>query len=116
MALQTDLSIKIGELRMTSFLRMELTQNIDDHHELTIECREDEIYLQNPELYGNYQKLIGEKILVTMQATDGMFSTSTGYFKGVVTRVKSKNSDEHDGKRIQFIAYSPTILMDNGPE
>ncbi|MGS2764000.1 type VI secretion system Vgr family protein [Sinomicrobium sp. M5D2P9] len=116
MALQTELTIKIGELRMTSFLRMELTQNIDDHHELTIECREDEIYLQNPELHGNYQKLIGEKILVTMQATDGMFSTSTGYFKGVVTMVKSRNSDEHEGKRIQFKAYSPTILLDNGPE
>ncbi|UGU17177.1 phage baseplate assembly protein V [Sinomicrobium kalidii] len=116
MALQTDLTIKIGTLSLNTFLRFELTQNIDNHHELTLECREDEIYLQHPELYGNYQKLIGEKILVTMKGTDGMFSVHTGYFKGVVTRVKARNSDEHEGKRLHFKAFSPTILLDNGPE
>ncbi|WP_461532422.1 type VI secretion system Vgr family protein [Sinomicrobium sp.] len=116
MALQTDFTIKIGEFRLNTFLNLKLDQNIDDHHELTLECREDEVYLLYPELYGNYQKLIGEKILITMKGTDGMFSTHTGYFKGIVTRVKARNSDDHTGKRLLFKAHSPTILMDNGPE
>ncbi|MBC9798016.1 type VI secretion system Vgr family protein, partial [Sinomicrobium weinanense] len=116
MALQTDFIIKIGEFRLNTFLHLELTQNIDDHHELTLECREDEVYLQYPELYGNYQKLIGEKIRITMKGTNGMFSAHTGYFKGVVTRIKARKSDDREGKRLQFRAYSPSMLMDNGPE
>ncbi|MGS2741224.1 type VI secretion system Vgr family protein [Sinomicrobium sp. M5D2P17] len=116
MALQTDVSVKIGGLRISTFIDFELNQRIDGHHELTIECREEEIYLQDPGLKSNYHQLIGETILVTMQGIDRMFSTHTGYFKGVVTRVKALNINDSSGKRLQFRAYSPTILMDNGPE
>ncbi|MBC9797866.1 type VI secretion system Vgr family protein [Sinomicrobium weinanense] len=116
MALQTDVTVKVGELRISTFIDFELSQRIDSHHELTIECREEEVYLQNPGLKGNYHQLIGETILVTMQGVERMFSTHTGYFKGVVTRVKAVNLNDSSGKRLQFRAYSPTILMDNGPE
>ncbi|WP_461532122.1 type VI secretion system Vgr family protein [Sinomicrobium sp.] len=116
MALQTDVTVKVGDLRISTFLDFELSQRIDNHHELTIECREEEVYMQNFGLKGNYHQLIGETILVTMQGIDGMFSTHTGYFKGVVTRVKAVNQNDSSGKRLQFRAYSPTVLMDNGPE
>ncbi len=116
MALQTDLTIRIGELTITSFLHLQLSQNIDDHHELSLECREDEVVFHDPAVQGNYQKLIGQKLLITMRASNNLFSGNTGYFKGIITSVKARNSDELDGKRIRFKAFSPTILMDNGPE
>ncbi|SFW66049.1 Uncharacterized conserved protein, implicated in type VI secretion and phage assembly [Sinomicrobium oceani] len=116
MALQTEVTVKIGELKLVTFYGFSLIQDTNNHHELTISCREDEIYLQDIGLKGNYQNLIGENILVTMRGIDRMFSTHTGYFKGVVTQIKTCSSEEKDGKRIEFKAYSPTILMDNGPE
>lgn len=106
MALQTDVSVKIGGLRIKTFIDFELNQRIDGHHELTIECREEEIYLQDPGLKSNYHQLIGETILVTMQGIDRMFSSHTGHFKGVVTRVKALNINDSSGKRLQFRAYS----------
>ncbi|RAV29183.1 type VI secretion system Vgr family protein [Sinomicrobium soli] len=116
MTLQTDVRVKIGGLDITTFVDFELSQGIDRHHELTIECREEEVYLRNPGLKGNYHQLIGETILVSMQSTGGMFSSDTGYFKGIVTRIKTRNINDSTGRLLQFRAYSPTILMDNGPE
>ncbi|MBC9795073.1 type VI secretion system Vgr family protein [Sinomicrobium weinanense] len=116
MALQTELNIKIGALKINTFKNLSLSQDIDEHHFLILECREDEISLQNPGLKGNYHQLIGETILVSMQGIDRMFSTHSGYFKGIITGVKAQNINDSSGKRLQFKAYSPTILMDNGPE
>lgn len=115
MALQTTTQIFISGTQILSYVRLELVQEIDAHHDLELVCRRDVIEKLSNDLIGESKEYLGA--IVTIQIGAG--SKLEGYkeleFKGVITRIKgTKGLNSSSGELVTLYAKSASILCDDG--
>lgn len=125
MALQTITNIKIGEIRIANFNKLEVFQTIHDHHTFSFEVRQDLLVEEFKSVMPFSQKLYGEKISIEIKPIEGLEDLIIGadskdyimQFYGIVTEVKLQKSRIKDVEEIIVIkGKSTTILLENGPE
>ncbi|WP_119789755.1 phage baseplate assembly protein V [Flavobacterium anhuiense] len=125
MALQTITNIKIGEIRITNFNKLEVFQTIHDHHTFSFEVRQDLLVEEFKSVMPFSQKLYGEKISIEIKPIDGLEDLIIGadpkdyimQFYGIVTEVKLQKSRIRDiEETIVIKGKSSTIVLENGPE
>ncbi|MET3025556.1 phage baseplate assembly protein V [Flavobacterium sp. UW10123] len=125
MALQTITNIKIGEIRITNFNKLEVFQTIHDHHTFSFEVRQDLLVEEFKSVMPFSQKLYGEKISIEIKPIDGLEDLIIGadpkdyimQFYGIVTEVKLQKSRIKDiEETIVIKGKSSTIVLENGPE
>ncbi|RYJ40787.1 Rhs element Vgr protein [Flavobacterium anhuiense] len=125
MALQTITNIKIGEIRITNFNKLEVFQTIHDHHTFSFEVRQDLLVEEFKSVMPFSQKLYGEKISIEIKPIDGLEDLIIGadpkdyimQFYGIVTEVKLQKSRIKDiEETIVIKGKSTTIVLENGPE
>lgn len=125
MALQTITNIKIGEIRIANFNKLEVFQTIHDHHTFSFEVRQDLLVEEFKSVMPFSQKLYGEKISIEIKPIEGLEDLIIGadskdyimQFYGIVTEVKLQKSRIKDVEETIVIkGKSTTILLENGPE
>lgn len=125
MALQTITTIKIGEIRITNFNKLEVFQTIHDHHTFSFEVRQDLLVEEFKSVMPFSQKLYGEKISIEIKPIEGLEDLIIGadpkdyimQFYGIVTEVKLQKSRIKDiEETIVIKGKSSTIVLENGPE
>ncbi|MBE8724241.1 phage baseplate assembly protein V [Flavobacterium hungaricum] len=125
MALQTITTIKIGEIRITNFNKLEVFQTIHDHHTFSFEVRQDLLVEELKSVMPFSQKLYGKKISIEIKPIDGLEDLMIGadlkdytmQFYGIVTEVKLQKSRIKDiEETIVIKGKSSTIVLENGPE
>lgn len=125
MALQTVTTIKIGETVIKNFSHLQVNQNIHDHHTFSVEVRSDILVDELQSTMSVSQKLMGEKISIEIKAIPDLddlmvISNPKDYvmqFSGIVTKVNLRKSRVKDMEEtILLQGYSPSIVLDNGPE
>jgi len=125
MALQTITNIKIGEIRITNFNKLEVFQTIHDHHTFSFEVRQDLLVEEFKSVMPFSQKLYGEKISIEIKPIEGLEDLVIGadpkdyimQFYGIVTEVKLQKSRIKDiEETIVIKGKSSTIILENGPE
>jgi len=125
MALQTITNIKIGEIRIANFNKLEVFQTIHDHHTFSFEVRQDLLVEEFKSVMPFSQKLYGEKISIEIKPIEGLEDLIIGadskdyimQFYGIVTEVKLQKSRLKDVEETIVIkGKSTTILLENGPE
>ncbi|SCY24361.1 Uncharacterized conserved protein, implicated in type VI secretion and phage assembly [Flavobacterium anhuiense] len=125
MALQTITNIKIGEIRITNFSKLEVFQTIHDHHTFSFEVRQDLLVEEFKSVMPFSQKLYGEKISIEIKPIDGLEDLMIGadpkdyimQFYGIVTEVRLQKSRIRDiEETIVIKGKSSTIVLENGPE
>lgn len=125
MALQTITNIKIGDIRIANFNKLEVFQTIHDHHTFSFEVRQDLLVEEFKSVMPFSQKLYGEKISIEIKPIEGLEDLIIGadskdyimQFYGIVTEVKLQKSRIKDVEETIVIkGKSTTILLENGPE
>lgn len=125
MALQTITNIKIGEIRIANFNKLEVFQTIHDHHTFSFEVRQDLLVEEFKSVMPFSQKLYGEKISIEIKPIEGLEDLIIGadskdyimQFYGIVTEVKLQKSRIKDVEETIVIkGKGTTILLENGPE
>jgi len=125
MALQTITNIKIGEIRIANFNKLEVFQTIHDHHTFSFEVRQDLLVEEFKSVMPFSQKLYGEKISIEIKPIEGLEDLIIGadskdyimQFYGIVTEVKLQKSRIKDVEETIVIkGKSTTILLENGSE
>lgn len=125
MALQTITIIKVGEIRITNFNKLEVFQTIHDHHTFSFEVRQDLLVEEFKSIMPFSQKLYGEQISIEIKPIEGIEDLIIGadlkdytmQFYGIVTEVKLQKSCIKDIEEVIVIkGKSSTIVLENGPE
>ncbi|MFC0778117.1 type IV secretion protein Rhs, partial [Flavobacterium sp. HJSW_4] len=100
MALQTTTTIKIGEIAITNFSNLKITQKIHGHHSFSFEVRQDLLVDELKSVMPVSQQLYGERISIEAKPIPGLddlmvMKNPNDYimqFYGVVTKVKLQKS------------------------
>lgn len=125
MALQTITTIKIGEIIIKNFTKLEIVQKIHDHHTFSVEVRKDLLVDEFKSFMPVSQRLSSEKISIEIKAIpdldDLMVVANPDDYKmqfyGVVTAISSQLSTVTNMEEIIVIkGYSTSVILDNGPE
>ncbi len=115
MALQTTTQIYISGTPILSYVRLELVQEIDAHHDLELACRRDVIEQLSEDLIGDSKEYLGSTITIQISAGSELEGYKELEFKGVVTRIKgSKGANTSSGEIVLLYAKSASILCDDG--
>lgn len=114
MALLTKTTVMIAGKDYSSFRKIDLNQEIDAHHLLTITYRMDVFDKDDADLGTKSKELLGNTIAIRIES----LYDDTKYleFKGVISEVKmSKGDNTNAGNEVILLAKSPTIRTDDGP-
>ena len=115
MALQTTTQIYIAGTQILSYVRLELVQEIDAHHDLELACRRDVIEKLSEDLIGDSKEYLGATVTVQISAGSKLEGYKELQFKGVITRIKgSKAASSSSGEIVTLYAKSASILCDDG--
>lgn len=125
MALQTNTTIKIGEIVIKNFSHLQINQEIHEHHRFSVEVRHDLLVSEFESVMPVSQRLSGEKISIEIKAVpdldDLMVVTNPQdyimQFYGIVTKVTMRKSCIMNMEETIVIqGYSESIILDSGPE
>jgi type VI secretion system secreted protein VgrG len=125
MALQTTTSIQVGGSKITNFHRLQINQEIHDHHTFTLELIQEQLVEEGESAMAAAKKLISEQISIeikTIPDLDDILASKnpsdyTMRFVGVVTNLSMQKSQNRDMEEIIVLqGYSLSVLLDNGPE
>lgn len=111
MAVQTDVTISIGNTQIEDFLSITLSQQVLNHHHLNITVRKD-LLEADLGIFKESQSLIGKAIKLGIKANSGEETE----FQGVVYELKTIRSNQYTGDIIQIHAVSPDITMNDVPD
>ena len=109
MARKVTVEIGIDDNPVTPFSSLSLTQTIDWHHHFQIACQ---IQEKDDDLLDRCNKYIGK--VVKIDVSSDWFKSKENIFMGIVTRV-GLSRNQGSNSEIIISGYSPTILMDDGP-
>lgn len=115
MALNTKTSFSIAGQRFDTFHSVELTQNINGHHEFEVLVSYDWFEGLGKGLAGAAQSFLGEEIEIQVEPIEAAAGAKSLIFKGLVTSITSgkRGGDTHGFCVIK--GYSPSILLDDDP-
>lgn len=125
MALPTDTTIKIGKLLIENFSRLEIVQQIHEHHVFTLEIGQDLLETKFQSAVPASQNLMGQEINIEIKPIPDLDSLKllankefySMQFNGIIKAVELKKSTINNTEEILIIkGYSKTILLDNGPD
>lgn len=125
MALPTDTTIKIGKLLIENFSRLEIVQQIHEHHVFTLEIGQDLLETKFQSAVPASQNLMGQEINIEIKPIPDFDSLKllankefySMQFNGIIKAVELKKSTINNTEEILIIkGYSKTILLDNGPD
>ncbi len=117
MALQSNTTIIIKRQEFSSFQSLNLHQEIDASHLLTLTFRMDTLEDLEEELATNSKEFLGETISLQTIPANG-FEDRYGEltFKGIITEIKIiKGHEVSDGDKVVIEAKSPDFLTNDGP-
>ncbi len=117
MALQSNTTIIIKRQEFSSFQSLNLHQEIDASHLLTLTFRMDTLEDLEEELATNSKEFLGETISLQTIPANG-FEDRYGEltFKGIITEIKIiKGHEVSDGDKVVIVAKSPDFLTNDGP-
>ncbi|MFH6991399.1 type VI secretion system Vgr family protein [Flavobacterium sp. FlaQc-48] len=125
MALNTDTTIKIGDIIIRNFSHLKINQKIHDHHTFSIEVRQDILAGESESVMPITQNLSAAKVSIEIKAIadldDLMVVTNPKdyimQFSGIVTRVSMRKSRVRNMEEtILITGYGSSIVLDNGKE
>ena len=111
MAQFVSIKISIEGKDIKQFSSFSLSQSIFSHHSFSLVCPAEAIDGTSGKIFNSSKNMIGGSISVRI---DTVGSEGSLQFAGVVTQVETARSGGHAGDVI-ISGYSPTILLDNGP-
>jgi len=115
MALQTSTQIFISGTPISSYVSLQIDQEIDAHHNLKLVCRTDVVEKLSKELIGDSKEYLGGIITVKISSVMDFGGYKELEFKGVVTKVKAtKGFQQASGDLVTLHAKSTSILSDDG--
>ncbi|KAA1243337.1 type VI secretion system Vgr family protein [Aquimarina sp. RZ0] len=115
MALQTTTQIFISGVPVQSYISMELHQEIDAHHDLTLVCRADVLERLSEELIGESKEYLGGVITLKISSIAELGGYKELEFKGLVTEINAtKGFHQASGDLITIYAKSTSILSEDG--
>src|SRR5258708_644578 len=89
-----------------------LTQSIFKHHTFSVVCPTEGIDGTSGKIFNTSKDMIGSAITIQVEPVDN--NEETLKFSGVITQLEATRHSGHVGDII-ISGYSPTILLDNGP-
>ncbi|PKQ62966.1 hypothetical protein BZG01_16410 [Labilibaculum manganireducens] len=116
MALQTNTIIKIDGVQYPNFLDLQIIQGINTHHYFDITILWEQFTGEGNAIIDKTQSLIGQQIEILISDNVGDSSLPDGTFIGIITEAESIKSEFSSiGDHIRIKGYSPTILLEDGP-
>ncbi|PKQ62882.1 hypothetical protein BZG02_11860 [Labilibaculum filiforme] len=116
MALQTNTIIKIDGVQYPNFLDLQIIQGINTHHCFDITILWEQFTGEGNAIIDKTQSLIGQQIEILISDNVGDSSLPDGTFIGIITEAESIKSEFSSvGDHIRIKGYSPTILLEDGP-
>ena len=125
MALNTDTTIKIGDIIIRNFSHLEINQVIHDHHTFSIEVRQDILVGEFESVMPVTQNLSAAKVSIEIKVIADLddlmvVSNPKDYimqFSGIVTKVSMRKSRIRNMEETLLITgYGSSIVLDNGEE
>lgn len=125
MALPTDTTIKIGDLRIHNFNHLEIIQKIHDHHTFTLEIAQDLLETKFKSAMPAAENLMGQRISIEIKPIENfedpmIFSNPEDYimqFSGVIQEtLLKKDTNNNMEETILITGHSLSKLLDNGAE
>jgi len=113
MALHSQVELYIGNQEILTFIDLTIIQEIGQHHLVKLTCRRDMFETAASSTSYNF---IGESLIISISALINFEGYSHLKWKGVITEMENTKGFLGDSQdTISFIAKSPTILLDDGP-
>ena len=109
MARKVKVEIGIDGKIVSPFSSLNLTQSFDWHHHFQLTCP---IQEKDDDLLDRCNKYIGKEFKIDVSSD--WFNAKKNIFKGIVTRVGLARN-QGSNSELLISGYSPTILMDDGP-
>ncbi|MFC5045924.1 type VI secretion system Vgr family protein [Aquimarina hainanensis] len=116
MATLSNTQIAISGRVIPSFRSLSIQQHLGDHHHLELVCRTDVLEHASDEIIGDSKDLLGETIIVQVQAEAQYQDYRELQFKGLITAVNATKAHQSgaSGDIVIIEAMSTTILADDG--
>ncbi|PAM91423.1 hypothetical protein B4N84_28365 [Flavobacterium sp. IR1] len=123
MALQTNVTIKIGDITITNFSNLKINQEIHAHNTFSVEVRQDFLVSEFKSVMPVSLGLYGEKVTIEIKPIEGLedlmvFTNRNDYilhFSGIVTKIKTRKSRFEDLEETLFISgHSCSVFLDDG--
>ncbi|QKX06321.1 hypothetical protein HN014_15845 [Aquimarina sp. TRL1] len=116
MATLSNTQIAISGRVIPSFRSLSIQQHLGDHHYLELVCRTDVLEHASDEIIGDSKDLLGETIIVQVQAEAQYQDYRELQFKGLITAVNATKAHQSgaSGDIVIIEAMSTTILADDG--
>ncbi len=120
MALMTTTKVRINGKVLPYYETLELKQEINDHHYLTLVCRTDDIPVENPtkeQALGAFKEHIGAAItieIIPIRKDDTIY-TDDFRFSGMIVKIDEEWQSLGRGGLITLYGCSGTIMADGAP-
>lgn len=109
---QVIADIEIEDQKIEYYSSVVIRQQFNAHHEFAIRIRYDVLGKTGTFSLSNSQKLIGKSVVIKLSDADTM---EVAYeFRGIICEICMEQSDNFTSDLI-LKGYSPTILLENGP-
>ena len=109
---QVIADIEIEGQKIEYYSSVIIRQQFNAHHEFTIRMKYDVLETQDAFSLKETQKFIGKSVIIKLTSAD---SSDAAYeFRGIICEVMMEQS-ENFTKDLVLSGYSPTILLENGP-
>lgn len=105
--------IEIEDTRIEYYTSVVLRQKFNEHHEFIIRINHDVLEEHKSFSVGKAQKLIGKSAIIRLKKI-AEADEVTYEFRGIICEISLEQSDGFTGDLI-LKGYSPTILLENGP-
>lgn len=105
--------VEIGEIKITHYTSISLSQHFNDHHQFSIRINHDVLESQTSFSLQHAQQLVGQFAIIRFTRFDGVNSTANE-FRGVVYEIVMEQSNSFTGDLVLH-GFSPTIALEAGP-